>query len=54
LLSIFLNTKGAKNMSIKEIADSLNFPNASFFGKFVKLHTGMTPIEYRLSKEEEA
>ena len=41
------------NMSIKEIADSLNFPNASFFGKFVKLHTGMTPIEYRLSKEEE-
>ena len=40
------------NMSIKEIADSLNFPNASFFGKFVKLHTGMTPIEYRLSKEE--
>jgi AraC-like DNA-binding protein len=42
------------NMSIKEIADSLNFPNASFFGKFVKFHTGMTPIEYRLSKEEEA
>jgi AraC-like DNA-binding protein len=42
------------SMSIKEIADSFNFPNASFFGKFVKLHTGMTPIEYRLSKEEEA
>ena len=42
------------NMSIKEVADSFNFPNASFFGKFVKLHTGMTPIEYRLSKEEEA
>jgi AraC-like DNA-binding protein len=41
------------NMSIKEIADSLNFPNASFFGKFVKFHTGMTPIEYRLSKKEE-
>ena len=41
------------NMSIKEIANFFDFPNPSFFGKFVKAHTGMTPLEYRMSKEEE-
>lgn len=30
-----------------EIADELNFSNPSFFNKFFKHHTGMTPIEYR-------
>lgn len=33
--------------SIQEIADSLNFPNASFFSKFFKRETGMTPKQYR-------
>lgn len=33
--------------SIKEIADSLNFPNPSFFGKFVKAHLGDTPANIR-------
>lgn len=33
--------------SIKEIADYLEFPNISFFGKYVKAHTGMSPTEYR-------
>lgn len=33
--------------SIKEIADDLNFPNLSFFGKFVRTHLGMSPTEYR-------
>ena len=41
-------------MSIKEITSLFDFPNASFFGKFVKAHTGMTPVEYRTSKEEES
>lgn len=33
--------------SIKEIADEFNFPNQSFFGKFVKSKLGMTPNTYR-------
>lgn len=33
--------------SIKEIADEFNFPNLSFFGKFVKAHLGMSPTLYR-------
>ena len=37
------------NMTIQEIAYSLNFPNASFFGKYFKRHMGMTPQEYRNS-----
>lgn len=34
--------------SIKEIADELHFPNASFFGKFFKTRSGMSPMQYRL------
>ncbi|MDO4160599.1 MAG: helix-turn-helix domain-containing protein [Prevotellaceae bacterium] len=33
--------------TIKEICDDLNFPNLSFFGKFVKNHLGVSPKEYR-------
>lgn len=33
--------------SIQEIAYSLNFPNPSFFGKYFKRHTGMSPGDYR-------
>ena len=36
------------DMSMKILADYFNFPNASFFGKFVKLHTGLSPLQYRL------
>lgn len=35
------------NLSIKEIADMLEFPNLSFFGKFTKNHLGVSPTEYR-------
>lgn len=35
--------------SIKEISDELNFPNLSFFGKYVKIHFGMSPREVRKS-----
>lgn len=35
------------DLSIKEIADQLNFPNQSFFYKYFKLHTGFTPNSYR-------
>lgn len=38
--------------SIKEIAEEFNFPNQSFFGKYVKAHLGMSPAQYRIAKEE--
>lgn len=34
-------------LSIKEIADRMMFPNLSFFGKYVKQHLGVSPTEYR-------
>ena len=37
---------------IKEIAEEFNFPNQSFFGKYVKGHLGTSPIRYRSTKEE--
>lgn len=33
--------------SIKEISEYLDFPNISFFGKYVKSHLGYSPKEYR-------
>ncbi len=33
--------------SIKEISNALDFPNTSFFGKYFKHYTGMTPNSYR-------
>lgn len=38
--------------SIKEIAEEFNFPNQSFFGKYVKAYLGTSPASYRSSKEE--
>ena len=35
------------SQSIQEIADSLNFANMSFFGKYFKRYVGMSPLEYR-------
>ena len=35
------------DLSIKQICDRLGFPNPSFFGKYVKDHFGMTPMEFR-------
>jgi len=34
---------------VAEIAYDMNFPNASFFCKYFKRLTGMTPMDYRLS-----
>lgn len=34
-------------LSIQEIADELHFANQSFFGKYFKQHTGVSPKEYR-------
>ena len=35
------------DLSIKQICDKLAFPNTSFFGKYVKDHFGMTPMQLR-------
>lgn len=35
------------DLTISQISDEFNFPNASFFTKFFKQKTGMTPKEYR-------
>ena len=37
------------DLSIKQICNQLGFPNPSFFGKYVKDHFGMTPMEFRKS-----
>ena len=36
------------DMTMQQIADDLQFSNASFFGKYFKEHSGMTPMEYRI------
>ena len=35
------------NLTILQISEEMNFPNPSFFGRFFKKHTGMTPMQYR-------
>lgn len=40
----------SSNLNIQEIAGHLNFANQSFFGKYFKHYTGMSPKEYRNSR----
>ncbi|MDE5875080.1 MAG: helix-turn-helix domain-containing protein, partial [Muribaculaceae bacterium] len=35
------------NLSIQQIADELNFPSQSFFGKYFKKNVGMSPKDFR-------
>lgn len=37
----------SSEMNIQQIAESLNFTNQSFFGKYFRHHVGMSPKEYR-------
>jgi transcriptional regulator, araC family len=37
------------NLTIQQIADELNFPSQSFFGKYFKKNMGMSPKEFRNS-----
>ena len=39
----------SSEMTIQEIAYSLNFPDISFFGKYFKRYTGMSPKQFRNS-----
>ncbi len=38
----------SKRYTVVQVADMLNFPNASFFGKYFKAATGCTPREFML------
>lgn len=37
-------------LSLKEIADRYHFPDQSFFGRYFKKHTGMSPKEFRAKR----
>ena len=37
------------NITIREIADALNFPTDSFFCRYFKHETGLSPSDYRQS-----
>lgn len=39
--------------SIQEVADMLHFSDQSAFGKFFKKHTGMSPVEYKRSPDDD-
>jgi YesN/AraC family two-component response regulator len=41
--SLLLST----DISVQQISLELNFPNQSFFGKYFKTHTGMSPGDFR-------
>ena len=40
----------SSEMTIQQIAAMLNFPNQSFFGKYFKRATGLSPKQYRNNK----
>ena len=35
------------NLTVKEIAEVMNFPNQSYFGKWFKTHVGLGPLEFK-------
>ena len=39
------------NLSIKEVSDLLNFPTQSYFGKWFKNLTGVSPLDFRYGGE---
>ncbi len=39
------------NLTIAQISDELHFPNQSFFGKFFKNYTDLSPLQYKKSLE---
>ena len=40
------------DLTVKEIADRLGFPNSSFFGQYFREEAGITPIEYRNKRKK--
>lgn len=39
----------SSNLNVQQIAEALNFPSQSFFGKYFKKATGVSPKDYRNS-----
>jgi AraC-like DNA-binding protein len=39
--------------TIAQISEDMNFPNPSFFGRFFKKHTGVTPLKYKSAMKYE-
>jgi YesN/AraC family two-component response regulator len=39
------------DMTIQEISARLHFPNQSFFGRYFKQHTGLSPRQYRKNQQ---
>lgn len=42
------STLQTTSLSLKEVAEFYHFPDQSFFGRFFKKHTGISPKEYRM------
>ncbi|MDR1201953.1 MAG: AraC family transcriptional regulator [Tannerellaceae bacterium] len=48
--SVILEAKAllkSTNMTVQQISNELNFPSQSFFGKYFKRKTGMSPSDYK-------
>jgi YesN/AraC family two-component response regulator len=41
---------GNGEMTVQEVSNNLHFPNASFFGKYFKKATGMSPKQFKNEK----
>lgn len=39
----------SSDLTVSQISDELKFPNPSFFSRFFRKHTGMTPLQFRKS-----
>lgn len=52
--AVILNAKSlltGTRLTVQQISNRLNFPNPSFFGQYFLRHTGLTPREFRRSKQ---
>lgn len=47
VLADAINELRNDNKSIRDVAMELGFPNQSFFGTFMKKHTGLSPLQFR-------
>lgn len=41
----------SRQYTVQQVSDMLSFPNQSFFAKYFKAHTGLTPTQYQTSTD---